>query len=177
MLETLVAPNEMAISLSQACAYLRIAQSGDDYELTNLIKAAIERIEKRHFKALAIRKVRQSFSSVEILRAFEFAKLKNSIPILRPDLNPITQITSVRKLDFNGQYIEENNLIKFTNGFFELNNFVSSIQIEYFAGYENLAEIPYSLKLLVLEELARIIEVRDNEEINSKNQDYFGARI
>lgn len=177
MLETLVAPTETAISIFEAKAYLRIAQDGDDVSLLALIKAAIERVEARHFIALVRRVARQSFSSVEINRAFAFAKMKNQKPILRPDLTPISTIISIKSKQFDGQLIENNNLITFFNNVFEINNFADSIEIEYWAGFENANSVPNSYKLLVLEELARIIEVRENEALKSDSFNFLGARI
>ncbi|MBN8649068.1 MAG: phage head-tail connector protein [Caulobacterales bacterium] len=177
MIETLVAPIETAINLEQARKYLRIAQDGDDVSLNLLIKAAIERIEARHFKALVSRKVRQSFSTIEIIRAIDFAKLNNSRAYLRPLLNPISSVVSVKELQNQGQFIESSNLIILSNGMFELKNSALAIEIEYWAGFTNIEEIPNSLKLLVLEELARIIETRDNEAIKTDFMNFGGARI
>lgn len=177
MLITLVQPVENAISLLEARSYLRIAHDGDDVSLLLLINAAIERVEAKLCHALVSKKVRQSYSTIEIMRAAQFAKMQKTNIVLRPKLQMVSSITLVKSLQNNGEFIEANELVKLENDMFVLNNFTNGVEIEYWTGFANAGLVPNSSKLLVMEELARIIETRDNQEFKPELNAIHGARL
>lgn len=178
MLIVLVQPSEDPISLVEARNYLRIAQDGDDNSLSFLIKAATERVEQKLHKALVTRKLRQSYSSFEITRAVEFAKRQKSKVELVPAFNDVISISAVNSLNIDGNMVSASlSLISLIDGKFVLNNYSQGLEIEYFAGFGTAANVPNSFKILVLEELGRIIQNRDNEKYQTEISSVLGARL
>lgn len=178
MLIVLAGPSEDPISLVEARNYLRIAQDGDDNSLSLLIKAACERVENKLHKALVTRKLRQSFSSVEITRAVEFAKRRKCKVELIPAFNDVTSISAINSLNVEGNMVSASlSLVSLIDGKFILNNYSQGLEIEYFTGFGNAANVPNSFKLFVLEELGRIIQNRDNEKYQTEIAAVLGARL
>jgi hypothetical protein len=183
MFQILVQPTENAITNLEARAYLRIAQDGDDNALGLLIRAAIERVENKYFKAFVNRKLRQSFEKSQINHAIDLANKMGANIFLRPQLGNISAISNVKILNFNNVWeIAPVELIKLVDDKFELSDsFINSnfktLEIEYWAGFSNADLVPRADKLLILEELSRIIQARDNEDFNPKINAILGARL
>ena len=152
-----------AVSLAEIRAYLRIGSDADNATLSLLQKAATTNVEMRNHRALAKRKVRQSFTSHEVEKAIAQAHKMRGAIYLRPAFAP-SAIFEVRAIAENGSSAIISELVTIEANKFRLGYFAQSLEIDYFAGSETFEDIPSELKIEVLEELGRLIAVRDNEK-------------
>lgn len=159
----LIPPTFEAVSLAEVRAYLRIGTDADNGTLSILLNAAKQNVEMRNRKALTKRKLRQSFTSEDVERAFAEAKKMGGAPYLRPAFTP-SSITEIRTVAADGNSSVANGIVTIDGKKFILTSFVHALEIDYFAGCETLEEVPSDLKLNVFEEVSRLIAVRDNEK-------------
>lgn len=159
----LIPPEHNAVSLDEIRAYLRIGSDADNATLSIIQSAAIANIEDKNKRALIKRKVRQSFTNRDISKALALSHKMGGAPYLRPTFAP-QSIVEARLISENGFSIIENDAVSIEGLRLKLNQYAYACEIDYFAGFETPDEVPNGLKLAVLEEVSRLIALRDNEK-------------
>lgn len=171
----LIPPEIDAVSLLEVHAYLRVASDADDVTLLTMLKAAITSVEARNNCALISRKIRQSFTRADINTQNNLAQKLGGAIYLRPAFTP-DSISEVRHIDSTGTAVIAPNLVAIENEKFALKSYANVIEIDYFAGFAAPSDVPHFLKIEVLEEVARLIAVRDNEEAKQHGVKFTSAQ-
>ncbi len=175
-LKTLVGPSADPVTINELRQYLRIGTHEEDGILAILLKAAVERIEAKTFRAIMHQKLRQSFGRREIVNAILGARKSDGRILLRPDRLGVSSIDAVRVLNADGDFVTApENFAKLSDDWFEISGDILGLEVDYFAGLNSSGEVLNHTKILVMEEALRLFNSRDNEK--REEQNIAGARL
>ncbi len=175
-LKTLVGPNADPVTINELRQYLRIGTHEEDGILAIFLKAAVEQIEAKTFRAIMHQKLRQSFGRSEIENAILGARKSDGRILLRLDRLGVSNIDAAHILNADGDLISAPaNFVKISGDWFEISGVCLGLEVDYFAGFNSAGEVSNHTKILVMEEALRLFNSRENEK--PEEQNIAGARL